>query len=86
MFESNVFSVHPAYHNLDVDGVPDPRVELLDHGHLGVDNITPQWSPQKYSSRSSVIPIARWEEAQLIIAEIEGGQVAVASELAGAGP
>lgn len=71
------WSVHFAYHNLEVDGVPDPRVQLLDHQRLGMDAMTPQWSPMKYSSRSSPIPIARWEEAQLIIAEVEGGQTAV---------
>jgi starch-binding outer membrane protein, SusD/RagB family len=75
--EQRNWSVHPDYHNLEIDGVPDPRVELYDHGVVGTDNQTPQWSPMKYDSRSSPLPIARWEEAQLIIAEVEGGQTAV---------
>ena len=75
--EQRNWSVHFAYHNLEVNGVPDTRVQLFDHKRLGVDAQTPQWSPMKHSSRSSPIPIARWEEAQLIIAEVEGGQTAV---------
>ncbi len=75
--ESFHWSVHPEYHNLEVDGVRDPRVVSMDQGRLGVDNLTPQWSQMKYTSRSARIPIARWEEAQLIIAEVEGGQTAV---------
>lgn len=75
--EQRNWSVHPAYHDLTVDGVPDTRVSLRDHGVVGTDNQTPQWSPNKYDSRSSPLPIARWAEAQLIIAEVEGGQTAV---------
>jgi len=75
--EQRNWSVHPAYHDLTVNGASDTRVALHDHGVVGTDNQTPQWSPNKYASRGSAIPIARWAEAQLIIAEVEGGQVAV---------
>jgi starch-binding outer membrane protein, SusD/RagB family len=70
-------SVHPDYRNPEVQGVPDPRSEARDMESLGVDNITDQWAPEKYSERDSPIRIASWEEAQLIIAEATGGQAAV---------
>jgi len=75
--DNDHWSVHHSYRNLEVNGVPDSRVVVEDQGRLGVDNLTPQWTPQKYTSRDTPIPIARWEEAQLIIAEVEGGQSAV---------
>jgi hypothetical protein len=70
-------SVHPDFRNREVGGTPDPRVRAQDMGSLGVDNITEQWAPLKYDERDSPIRIASWEEAQLIIAEAEGGQRAV---------
>lgn len=70
-------SVHPDYRNPEVQGVPDPRSEARDMESRGVDNITPQWAPEKYSERDSPIRIASWEEAQLIIAEASGGEAAV---------
>ena len=39
--------------------------------------MTPLWFQHKYASASTPIPIASWDEAQLIIAEAEGGQSAV---------
>lgn len=71
------WSTHPDYLDLDVDGVPDPRVQSIDQERLGVDAITPQFSQLKYTSRGAPIPIASWREAQLIIAEVQGGQAAV---------
>jgi starch-binding outer membrane protein, SusD/RagB family len=70
-------SVYSAFHNATVDGVPDPRVPLQNTGARGVNGFTPMWNQLKYTSLSSPIPIARWAEAQLIIAEVEGGQEAV---------
>lgn len=70
-------SVDPRFRNLTVDGVPDPRVPVIDAGRLGNDAITPSWTQNKYPEISSSIPLATWREAQLIIAEAEGGQGAV---------
>jgi hypothetical protein len=74
-------SVHPDYRNPEVQGVPDPRAAARDMASLGVDNITPQWAPEKYSERDSPVRIASWEEAQLIIAEAAGGQAALAGAI-----
>jgi hypothetical protein len=70
-------SVDPAYRNLTVGGVPDPRVIATNLNRQGADAVTPVWAQGKYTSLSSPIPVATWEEAQLIIAEVEGGQSAV---------
>lgn len=57
-------------------GKPDPRVQL---GHdnndarkysRGSDGVTPFYSLTKYSSYASPIPITKYEEMQLIIAEV----------------
>ncbi|MHB1168733.1 MAG: RagB/SusD family nutrient uptake outer membrane protein [Longimicrobiales bacterium] len=58
-------------------GVLDPRVQTVNTGDLGPNGTDTVWVQQKYLALNSSVPIARWEEAQLIIAEIEGGQVAV---------
>jgi starch-binding outer membrane protein, SusD/RagB family len=71
-------SVQPQYRNLNVDGVPDPRVVVTEHGIVGVpDGATPSWRQQKMPDRTSPNPFASWREAQLMIAEIAGGQEAV---------
>lgn len=75
--EGGLITIGRWYRDLTVDGVPDPRVPVTDSGRMGADIVTPLFVQSKYTSRSSPIPIGRWEEAQLIIAEVEGGQTAV---------
>ncbi len=75
--QSRFISVWQAFHDAEVDGVPDPRVPLLNTGVRGVNQQTIIWNQLKYPSLNAPIPIARWAEAQLIIAEVEGGQTAV---------
>jgi len=62
---------------LDVDGVPDPRVAIVNRNTRTIDGRTPAWAPAKYTSVASPIRMASWAEAQLIIAEARLGQVAV---------
>ena len=69
--------VHELLHNLEVQGVPDPRVPVRDEGRTGNDQITPMWSQLKYTSESDDIPFATWREMRLMVAEVEGGQTAV---------
>lgn len=70
-------AIHPSYANLDVGGVPDPRVptELLDIQTF--DNVSEPWIQRKYDDLGDDIPFASWREAQLMIAEVSGGQTAV---------
>jgi starch-binding outer membrane protein, SusD/RagB family len=74
---SRFVSVFDAFRNAQVDGVADARVPLVNTGARGANQQTIIWNQMKYPSAASPIPIARWAEAQLIIAEVEGGQVAV---------
>ena len=76
--ESRTYAVHPSYANLLVGGVADPRVPLVDEGlGTGFDAVTHMWGQAKFPDRAGDIQFASWREAQLMIAEVEGGQTAV---------
>jgi len=62
---------------LTTGGVVDPRTKTHDTGQNTGWSPGTVWAQEKYTSPASPIPVARWEEAQLIIAEIQGGQEAV---------
>lgn len=64
-------SVGPQYRDLTFEGEPDPRVQVDSTGLIGFDGETPIFAAAKYPDFSSPMPIATWEEAQLIIAEAE---------------
>jgi hypothetical protein len=70
-------SVEPAYRNVTFGGVADPRVPVTYAGRMAVDGNTPLWVTSKYSTLNSPVRLASYTEAQLIIAEIEGGTSAV---------
>lgn len=74
---SQVISVDPRFRNLQVGGVTDSRVRVTDAGRAGEDGRTPLWLQTKYPSESSPIAMASWDEAQLIVAEVDGGATAV---------
>lgn len=66
------------YSGLTFAGVADPRVRVTNPGNLRAsDNLVPRWEQLKYLAVTSPLPVARYTEAQLIIAEAEGGQTAV---------
>lgn len=71
-------SVKEPFRNLTVNGEPDPRVPVTDMNGTTSDAVTPNWRQDKYTSNADPVPIATWEEAQLILAEVRGGQEAVA--------
>jgi hypothetical protein len=72
-FSSERFSVaqNEGVNGLNFRLAADPRVvSTIDPVNgVGFDNATPQWNPQKYPQRTSVLPIANGIEAKLIIAE-----------------
>jgi starch-binding outer membrane protein, SusD/RagB family len=70
-------SVHPRYRDLEIDGVPDPRVPVEVTGGLGNDNVTSLALQQKFDSEADDKPMATGREAQLMLAEVRGGQAAV---------
>jgi hypothetical protein len=77
---NDFLSVADYYRTLTVNGVagsiPDPRVKTKDAGRNGSDGITRMWQQQKFiaATGGTPIPIASWNEAQLIYAEAVGGQ------------
>jgi hypothetical protein len=73
---NSFLSVAPAYRNLTIGTAADTRVRAVNANRAGQDGVTPQWNQQKYTSGTARIPLASWEEAQLIIAEARGGQAA----------
>jgi len=69
-------SVHPRFRELEVDGVPDPRVPVT-VGGVGNDNVTPYAAQGKFANEATDKPFATGREALLMLAEVRGGQAAV---------
>jgi len=65
----------PAYWDVRWNGRPDPRVTAVFAG-ITTTNVQ-RYTQTKYTSEASPIPLATGAEAQLIIAEVQGGQTAV---------
>jgi hypothetical protein len=61
----------------------DPRVAVTDLGFMGTDGHTELWQANKYSEITSPMPIAKWEEAQLILAEaaVADNQLSTAEDI-----
>lgn len=72
----DALSVGDEYRSVTFDGVPDPRVTVED-AHRTATEGTPIFFQRKYNSLSDPLPIASGTEAQLIIAEVQGGTTAV---------
>lgn len=80
--QAGLVSVAPSYRNLTLPAagggtVPDTRVAVTNAGRNGTDNRTPLYIQTKYAASTTAIPIASYKEAQLIVAEVAGGQTAV---------
>lgn len=71
-------SVAPTFQDLTIDSTaqPDPRVQVSPTGGTGFNGGVLQNNPVKYNARTSPIRLASWAEAQYMIAEIQGGDVA----------
>ncbi len=66
----------------DAGAVADPRVPAVPQGGGGIGagggpNNYPLYEPAKYLSRDDDFPLAKWEEAWLIRAQVAGGQTAI---------
>jgi hypothetical protein len=77
---NDYLSASIPYRAMTVNGVagnvPDPRVVVKDAGRKANDGVTPLFQQQKFIALAggTPIPIASWNEAQLIYAEAVGGQ------------
>ena len=67
--QGGLSSIDPSFRNVKWDTIPDPRVAATDLGLVGTDGHTELWSADKYSTITEPMPIAKWAEAQLILAE-----------------
>lgn len=78
--DSNVrrsdYTVAPPFRGIEWKGDPDPRVELFYNGVIAAYDVD-WWQTTKYKTLSDNIPLATWVEAQLIMAESQGGLAAV---------
>ncbi len=70
------YTVEPASRSLTVEGIPDPRVPVYNTGINGADHSV-IWGQKKWTSTSDPIRVASYDEAQLIMAEAEGGTAAI---------
>lgn len=66
---SNFSTVDPSFRGLTINGAPDPRVAVTNTNKAGTTQGTVIWTPDKYPAIATVMPIARYAEAQLIIAD-----------------
>jgi starch-binding outer membrane protein, SusD/RagB family len=73
-------SIDPSFRDLQLNGAADPRVLVTNTTKSGTAPGTIIWTPNKYPTISTAMPIARYAEAQLIVAEAR----VAASDLAGA--
>jgi hypothetical protein len=71
------YGIAPTFRNLEFAGVIDPRTAVTNTTQRGADAVSIVWAANKYTSQTSPIALAKYAEAQLIIAEIDGGQAAV---------
>ena len=76
---SNFATVDASFRGLTVNGAPDPRVAVTNTGKNGTAPSAPIWTPDKYPAFTTAMPIARYAEAQLIVAEAK----AASGDLAG---
>jgi hypothetical protein len=67
----NVWVIDPQYRNVRFQGVLDPRIKIVNTGRVVAGVNIQVWSQTKYPARDTPIPIARYNEAQLIVAEAE---------------
>lgn len=72
-------TIDPAGLQTVNDGMPDPRVDVTFTGQFAQDGVTDQYVQNKYPTVSDSQPMAKWAEAQLILAEIEIEQGALAA-------
>lgn len=78
--QNNWNTVDVSFRGLTINGAPDPRVAVTNTSRAGTAVGTIVWTPDKYSLITTPTPIARYAEAQLIVAEAKQA----AGDLAGA--
>ncbi|HTE46044.1 MAG TPA: RagB/SusD family nutrient uptake outer membrane protein [Gemmatimonadaceae bacterium] len=67
--QSNWATVESGFRGVTINGAADSRVAVTNTGKAGTAAGSILWTPDKYSALTSTMPIARYAEAQLIVAE-----------------
>ena len=62
-------TVDVSFRGVTVNGSPDPRVAVTNTGRTGTAQGSQVWTADKYPVLTTPMPIARYAEAQLIVAE-----------------
>ena len=70
-------TIEDDFWNVTHMGAADRRVAVQNTGRSTISRAIQLWIQTKYRLQDSPIPIARYAEAQLIIAEVQGGPTAV---------
>jgi hypothetical protein len=78
--QNSFATVESNFRGVTINGAPDPRVAVTNTGRTGTAAGAQIWTPDKYSALTSAMPIARYAEAQLIVAEAK----VAANDLTGA--
>jgi starch-binding outer membrane protein, SusD/RagB family len=87
LYRDLLYTVDVPFRDVTFGGVPDPRVSVVDAGTTGADPTIEIFQALKYPAIESPMPVARWEEAQLILAEANvaagdvGGAVGIINTL-----
>jgi hypothetical protein len=66
---SSFSTVDPSYRGLTVGGIADPRVAVTDQNRNGTAPGSRIWTANKYPALNTPVAIAKYAEAQLILAE-----------------
>ena len=79
--QNSFSSIDPSFRAVTIGGVADPRVAVTNSGKLGTAPGVQVWTVNKYPTVTTVMPIARYAEAQLIVAEAKAatGDLAAAA-------
>ena len=75
--QNRSFNIETVSRGLQTGGVEDPRTRVVPRAGANTGDGAPVWEQTKYASLSAPFPIATYDEAQLIIAEAEGGASAI---------
>jgi hypothetical protein len=79
---SSFATVDASFRGLTVNGAPDPRVAVTNTGKNGTAPGAAIFTPDKYPAFATPMPIARYAEAQLIVAEAKAAAGDVAGSVA----
>jgi hypothetical protein len=67
--QNSFATVDPSFRGLTIGAGADPRVAVTNTGRTGTAPGAQIWTPDKYPANTTAMPIAKYAEAQLILAD-----------------